>query len=240
MERDRTGPAFPTGVPALDEALGDGLPAGALTEIVSAGAGSGGQLVQLRMLCAAAALGRRAALVDATDAFDPQTAGDESRLGGMIWVRCADPDGGIALRAADLLVRDANIGLVILDLRGCRLLALRRAPATGWYRLQRAAEGAGVPLVVQTSQPLVPSAACRVELTGRFGIDAMERDRESLCAGIRVEVLRARWAGGFAEVAGGSPCSQCSSYPISRSKPCCVWRLPDRNPCARPAPAGWR
>jgi hypothetical protein len=201
--RDRTGPGFPTGMPALDEALGDGLSAGALTEIVSgpAGRASGGQLVQLRLLCAAAALGRRAALVDATDAFDPQTAGDDA-LRALIWVRCADPDGGIALRAADLLVRDANIGLVILDLRGCAQAGLRRTPATAWYRLQRAAEGAGVPLVVQTSQPLVPSAASRVELMGRFGIDAMERDRGSLCAGIRVEVLRTRWAGGFVEAAG--------------------------------------
>jgi len=204
MDRDRTGPAFPTGVPALDEALGDGLPAGVLTEIVSAGAGSGGQLVQLRLLCAAAALGRRAALVDATDAFDPQTAGDDA-LRALIWVRCADPDGGIALRAADLLVRDANIGLVILDLRGCAQPGLRRTPATAWYRLQRAAEGAGVPLVVQTSKPLVPSAGCRVLLSpsGRtFDIDACGRDRESLRADVGVEVLRARWAHGFTEAAG--------------------------------------
>lgn len=201
MGRDRSGPAFPTGVAALDEALGEGLAAGALTEIVSAGAGSGGQLVQLRLLCAAAGLGRRAALVDATDAFDPQTAGAEA-LRALIWVRCADPDGGTALRAADLLVRDANIGLVILDLRGCAVLSLRRTPATAWYRLQRAAEVAGVPLVVQTSQPLVPSAACRVELTARFGIDACGRDRESLRADVDVDVLRARWAHRFTEAAG--------------------------------------
>lgn len=204
MGRDRSGPAFPTGVPALDEALGEGLAAGALTEIVSAGAGSGGQLVQLRLLSIAAGLGRRVALVDAADAFDPQTAGADA-LRPLIWVRCADLEGGIALRAADLLVRDANIGLVILDLRGCAVRSLRRTPATAWYRLQRAAEGAGMPLVVQTSQPLVPSAACRVELSpaGRaFGIDACRRDRESLRADVEVGVLRARWAGAFAEVAG--------------------------------------
>ena len=99
-------------------------------------------------------------------------------------------------------MRDANIGLVILDLCGCAQAGLRRTPATAWYRLQRAAEGAGVPLVVQTSRPLVPSAACRVELTARFGIEAMERDRESLLAEVGVEVLRARWSHGFAETAG--------------------------------------
>lgn len=197
--RDRTGPAFPTGVPALDDALGGGLPSGALTEIVSAGAGSGGQIVQLCLLAAAAGLGRRAVLIDAVDAFDPQTAGAEA-LRATIWVRCND--AATAMQAGDLLVRDANLGLVILDLRDCPQSALRRTPATAWYRLQRAAEGVGMPLVVQTSQALVPSAAFRVALTGRFGIEACERERESLLAAVGVEVLRARWAHKLAEAAG--------------------------------------
>jgi hypothetical protein len=197
MNRDRTGSAFPTGVPALDEALGGGLASGALTEIVSAGAGSGGQLVQLCLLAAAAGRGRRAVLVDAADAFDPQTAGADA-LRATIWVRCNDV--ATAMQAADLLVRDANLGLVILDLRSCPQSALRRTPATAWYRLQRAAEGVGMPFVVQTSQALAPSAAFRVALSAArrtFGIDACERDRDSLRADLEVEVLRARWAGGF-------------------------------------------
>ncbi|HUG10406.1 MAG TPA: hypothetical protein VMM36_05305 [Opitutaceae bacterium] len=191
--------ALPTGVPALDEALGGGLASGALTEIVSAGAGSGGQFVQLCLLCAAAGLGRRAALVDGADAFDPQTAGAEA-LRALIWVRCGD--AATAMQAADLLVRDANLGLVLLDLRGCPQSALRRTPATAWYRLQRAAEGTAAPVVVHTSQALVPSAACRVALTGRFGIDSCGRPRDALSAEVEVELLRARWAGGFAEAAG--------------------------------------
>jgi len=190
-----------TGVPALDEALGGGLAAGALTEIVSTGAGSGGQLVQLCLLCAAAGLGRRAALVDAADAFDPQTAGGEA-LRALIWIRCAGADATAAMRAADLLVRDANLGLVLLDLRDCQQ-SVRRTPATAWYRLQRAAEGNAVPVVVQTSQPLVPSAAFRVALTGRPGIAACGRLRDALSAEVEVELLRARWAHGFDKLTAG-------------------------------------
>jgi len=197
--RDRAAAAFPTGVPALDEALGGGLPSGALTEIVSAGAGSGGQLVQLCLLRAAASLARRTALIDAADAFDPQTA-DSGALRALIWVRC--DDAATAMQAADLLVRDANLGLVLIDLRGCPPVALRRTTATAWYRLQRAAEGTAAPVVVQTSHALVPSAACRVALTGRFGIEACGRSRDSLTAEVEVDLVRARCSGGFAEAAG--------------------------------------
>ncbi len=41
----RQGLAGPTGVPALDLALGDGLPASQLTELVSSAPSSGAQLV---------------------------------------------------------------------------------------------------------------------------------------------------------------------------------------------------
>jgi hypothetical protein len=201
--RDRAATALPTGVSALDEALGGGLPSGALTEIVSAGAGSGGQLVQLCLLAAAAGLGRRAVLIDAADAFDPQTAGDEA-LRALIWVRCNDV--ATAMQAADLLVRDANLGLVILDLRDCPQSALRRTPATAWYRLQRAAEGTAAPMVVQTSHALVPSAACRVALSpaGRtFGIESCGRTRDTLLAEVEVELVRARWSGGFSGITAG-------------------------------------
>lgn len=196
----RAGAVFPTGVPALDEALGGGLASGALTEIVSGGAGSGGQLVQLCLLRAAVSLSRRAVLVDGADAFDPQSAGSEA-LRSLVWVRCAGADAAIAMRAADLLVRDANIGLVLLDLRGCTQVSLRRTPATAWYRLQRAAEGTAAPVVVQTSRSLVPSATSRVALTGRFGIDSCGRPRESLSAGVEVDLVRVRWSGGFEEAA---------------------------------------
>lgn len=195
VDTRRVGAVMPTGVPALDEALGGGLAPGALTEIVSTGPSTGGQLVQLSLLHAAAVLARRAVLVDGADAFDPQSAGGESRLGGIIWVRCSSVAD--AMQVTDLLVRDANLGLVILDLRGCPLAALRRTHATAWYRLQRAAEGTAAPVVVQTPQPLVPSATCRVALTGRFNLASCNRPRTALLAEVGIELIRSRWSGGF-------------------------------------------
>ena len=56
-----------------------------------------------------------------------------------------------AFAAADILVRDGNYAAIVLDLRGCAERVLRRTPASAWYRLQRAAEGGSVAVLVQTA-----------------------------------------------------------------------------------------
>jgi hypothetical protein len=68
------------------------------------------------------------------------------------------------LAVADILVRDGNYAVVVLDLRGCAERALRRTPASVWYRLQRAAEGGSVAVLVQTTSPLVPAVPWRLIL----------------------------------------------------------------------------
>ncbi|MGH7995275.1 MAG: hypothetical protein ACREFX_02880, partial [Opitutaceae bacterium] len=91
--RTRAG-ELPTGVRALDEALGGGLPAGRLTELVSAA--PGGQFVLARVLASARALRVRAALVDAGEGFDPQALEGQC-LRHLVWVRCRPrpaPAGG--------------------------------------------------------------------------------------------------------------------------------------------------
>jgi len=69
-----------------------------------------------------------------------------------------------ALAATDLLTRDANLGLVVLDLRDLTERELRRTPASFWYRLQRAVEPADLALVVITPRATVPSAQLRFVL----------------------------------------------------------------------------
>ena len=80
-----------TGVPAID-ALTGGLPRGALTEIVGP-ASSGRTSLLLSLLAQATARQEACALVDASDAFDPESAVAAGiDLKRLLWVRCRVPD----------------------------------------------------------------------------------------------------------------------------------------------------
>jgi recA bacterial DNA recombination protein len=80
----------PTGVPAID-ALTGGLPRGGLTEIVGP-ASSGRTSLLLSILAQATARQEACALVDASDAFDPESAVSAGvDLKRLLWVRCRVP-----------------------------------------------------------------------------------------------------------------------------------------------------
>lgn len=145
----RPAAVLPTGVAAIDEAGDGGLPVGGITEVVALAPSAGGQLLISSLLAATRARRMRAALVDAIDAFDPQSH-EPPLLQHLVWVRCHTLDE--AMHAADILVRDANLSLVIVDLRGVAGRALRRVPATTWYRLQRALERTDMAMVVLTAK----------------------------------------------------------------------------------------
>jgi hypothetical protein len=148
-------------VRSIDEALGGGLPAGRLTELVSPVPSGGGQTVIASLLEAAQAARQRIALVDGADGFAPGAVPADA-LRHLVWVRCLRPEQAFA--AADILVRDGNYAAVLLDLRGCAERVLRRTPASTWYRLQRAAETGSVAVLVQTTRPLVPAVPWRLVL----------------------------------------------------------------------------
>jgi hypothetical protein len=183
-----TGAFVPTGVPAVDELLGGGLPARRLTELVSAAPSSGGQTVLARLRASTRAARQRVALVDGADAFDPDCVPQDA-LRHLVWVRIPALDA--ALPAADILVRDGNYAAVVLDLRGIAESALRKIPATSWYRLQRAAEGAAAAVLVQTCLPLVPSAAARLLLSSPLALVRGREPRGALAASLAVERERA-------------------------------------------------
>ena len=177
-----------TGVPAIDEALG-GLPAGAVSEIVCATPSCGGQLLLGALLRAVRRERGRVALVDAGDSFDPQSWPDDW-LRHVVWARC--PDAATALRATDILARDANFQLVALDLRLADAKELRRTPAPFWYRLQRAVEAGGLVLAVFTPFVTVPSARVRLELNRPHPFAALADPREALAHALAPQVQRQR------------------------------------------------
>ena len=214
----RPAAVLPTSVDAIDDVTGGGLPVGGITEVVALAPSSGGQLLISSLLAATRARRMRAALVDARDAFDPQSH-DPLLLQHLVWVRCRTLDE--AMHAADILVRDANLALVMVDLRGVAARALRGVPATTWYRLQRALERTDMAMVVFTAenreteksgnretageienrpseiendQPapcgLVGSARLRFTLAGSFQLDAFAGEQTRLAFRLPVEVQR--------------------------------------------------
>ena len=216
----RPAAVLPTGVAAIDEAGDGGLPLGGITEVVAPAPSSGGQLLISHLLAATRARRMRAALVDALDAFDPQSH-EPSLLQHLVWVRCRTLDE--AMHAADILVRDANLALVMVDLRGLAWRALRGVPATTWYRLQRALERTDMAMVVFTAENregrkpgkremageignrkseigngdqappgLVGSARLRLHLAGAFQLDALAGDQARLAFHLPAEVQRQR------------------------------------------------
>lgn len=177
-----------TGIPAIDDATG-GLPLGALTEIVCAAPSCGGHLLLGQLLAATRVTRTRVALVDSTDAFDPGSFPSDL-LAHLVWVRCAGTTP--ALHAADLLARDANLGLVVLDLRRAPAADLRRISGPQWYRLQRAVEPADLALVVQTPCASVPSAQLRFQLAASHSLAALDLDRTVLTTQLQPTLQRQR------------------------------------------------
>ncbi len=104
------GPAWSTGIPSLDAALGGGIPRGRLTELVGERA-SGRTTLARRVVAQVLQSGGWVAIVDATRTLAPQAwASLGSRL---VVIRPRDP--GRATWCADRLLRSGVFGLVVLD-----------------------------------------------------------------------------------------------------------------------------
>jgi hypothetical protein len=178
-----------TGVEPFDEALVGGLPKGALVEIVSAAPGTGGSSLLRSLLRYAASQNRWSALIDGGDAFDPASAG-EAVLAGLLWIRCRT--AAEAMRSADLLLRDGNLPLVVLDLRDNPVAELRRIPDPQWYRLQRVLEPTATAALAFTPRAMIPCAQSRLLLTSYLGLDALELEQDAIVRTLHLELTRQR------------------------------------------------
>ena len=178
---------LPTGLPGLDAALGGGLPAGETVEVVGEGAGSGTAQVLHALLGRCAADGRFLALVDGADSFDADAV-EPAVLARLLWARCRTVDE--SLQAADILLRDSNFPLVVLDLKLNPPAQLRRISGSVWHRFGRLQEPHRTTLLVITSQPLVGGASVRVRCAWKPDVAAVSRPPEASFDGLRFEVLR--------------------------------------------------
>ena len=182
------GAALATGVPVVDDATG-GLPCPGITELVCSAPSCGSHLFLTAVLRTARARYLRVALIDRGDAFDP-AVWPATGLDHIVWVRTRHAAESLA--AADLLTRDANLGLVALDLRHAPPVELRKIPASHWYRLQRAIEPGTLACLVLTPQAVVPSARLRLRLPTAHRLIAQHEPRPQLVAALSPVFIKQR------------------------------------------------
>jgi hypothetical protein len=148
---------LPTGLASLD-ALIDGFPRGAISEII--GPESSGRTTLIHSLLAAATSKLEiCAYVDTGDVFDPVSAAAAGvALPQLLWIRCGH-NAGHALKAADSLLHAGGFGVVVLDLCQIHPKIANRIPISYWYRFRRAIENTPSILTLIEKEPLVKSCA---------------------------------------------------------------------------------
>ncbi|HZR30608.1 MAG TPA: hypothetical protein VFA76_01980 [Terriglobales bacterium] len=165
----RPDPALvPTGIAELDAQIG-GLPRGALTEIFGP-TSSGRTSLLLASLAGATRRQEICALVDAGDAFDPQSAVAAGLdLERLLWVRCGSSSQRSGekcleqtLKTTDLLLQSGGFGMVVVDLGDIPAQVARRIPLTSWFRFRRAVENTPTVLLVLEQEPYAKTCASLV------------------------------------------------------------------------------
>jgi recA bacterial DNA recombination protein len=163
-----------SGIAEIDSLTG-GLPRGCLSEICGP-ASSGRTSLLLAAMAAATKRQEICALVDSSDALNPQSAAAASvNLKQLLWIRCsagsgrhgrthrinnfarADEKAGYraefsalenVLRVTDLLLQSSGFGLVAIDIGDVSCKVAQRIPLTSWFRFRRAAENTSTVLLV--------------------------------------------------------------------------------------------
>lgn len=162
----------------------ESFPAGAVSEVVPAGPGSGLSLVVAGLLGEPETMSPHpeVVLVDGADAFDPGSFSGKA-CARVLWVRCKSALQ--MLKAADLVVSDGNVPFVLLDSTGLPRRELMALPASGWWRLKQTAEHTGCRVVVLSAFPWVPCARLRRTLTADLSLRDLDCPREELLGRLR-------------------------------------------------------
>ena len=160
-----------TGLPFLDEPIGGGLRRGAITELISPRPSAGSASLIHALIYFAYRDNYFLALIDGRDSFDASTL-NNAWLQHLLWVRCSKTSE--AIKAADLLLRDGNFPLVIVDLVLNAPEELRKIPQTNWYRLQRLVEMIPTACLVLTRYEMVASAQLKLVLENSWDIPTFE------------------------------------------------------------------
>src|SRR5712691_7498172 len=182
------GTSLVTGLAFFDQPIGGGLPKGAITELISPRGSAGSASLIHAFIHGAYRDKYFVALIDGRDSFDPCALAN-SILRQLLWVRCTKTLE--AVKAADLLLRDGNFPLVIVDLILNSPEDLRKIPQTTWYRLQRLAESVPTACLVLTRYEMVSSAQLKLVLENWWDIQNFET--EEALSRLRIVVKRSHF-----------------------------------------------
>jgi hypothetical protein len=123
------------------------------------------------------------ALIDGKDSFDPQPLGNNA-LRHLLWLRCQTTLQ--AIKSADLLLRDGNFPLVIIDLVLNPANEVRKIPQTSWYRLQRLVEATATTFLVLTRTNTVSSAQLKIVLENRWTLQTFRHSNPTAFLQMRI------------------------------------------------------
>lgn len=161
-----------------------GLIRGVLTEVC--GSLAGGQIVLSALLAASVREGFFLSLIDAADTFEPADW-PGPQLNRLLWVRSRAVVP--ALKAADILIRDGNLPVLLLDLQAASPRQLQRVPATTWHRFHRVIASSATVFLVLTPRPMVEAAPCRIAVRLASAWDAMSQPRPALIENLDTRIF---------------------------------------------------
>ncbi|MGB8988873.1 MAG: hypothetical protein WCC37_19900 [Candidatus Sulfotelmatobacter sp.] len=194
-----------SGIAAIDGLTG-GLPRGCLTEICGP-ASSGRSTLMLSALAAASRRGEFCAVIDASDALDPQSiAAAGVELDRLLWVRCGENSHSAEhrleqlLRVTDLLLESGGFGLIVLDVGDLPPQTARRIPLATWFRFRRAVEHTPTVLLAVERQSIAGScsslliklAALKLAASKNFANDVPTHTQLLTNVEITAELVRSR------------------------------------------------
>jgi hypothetical protein len=180
---------WPTGIPQIDGALSGGLPQSAITELIAQRPGCGSAMLIAQLLRQTAAKNQFMALIDGQDSLDVASI-EQSTLNRLLWIRCQNASE--AVKAADLVLRDGNLQIVLLDLALNPEKELRNIPAPTWYRFQRIIEESSSVFIAITPRPMIAPAQVRLALHSRFDLSAFDCEQSDLLQQLDFEISDSR------------------------------------------------
>jgi hypothetical protein len=202
-----------SGIGEIDSLTG-GWPRGSLSEICGP-ASSGRTSLLLAALAAATERQEICALVDCSDALNPQCAAAAGvDLNQLLWIRCStagERHGPMdrknnfvrfhnktshraefsalenVLRVTDLLLQSSGFGLVAIDLGDVPYQVAHRIPLTSWFRFRRTVENTSTVLLVISRKSCAGTCASLLLQLEARGIPALGFRVQHQASGFRLQ-----------------------------------------------------